>query len=339
MAAGRRNSGTAGDFLIMDEALKINCRKCHAKLDLSDFTPFDQVPCPECGAMLRVPMRFERYLLEKICGKGGNSVVYRALEPDLARRVAIKVEENDGSSDTTEEQSETALNFINAARISGKINHPGVLPIYNCGTFEGRVFLVMRYMEHGDLEHLMKQALLPHPKKILGWIASLIPMLIECRNNNIVHHDIKPANIMLTAEDEAKLGDWDIADCREKGDFSTPCSMWASPIYTSPERIFSGGEDYRGDIFSLGVTIYELLSGVAPFGLHGDTEMIYERRKNMHFQSLSALVPQTPPVLSVLVASMLDFFPENRPDYEEISSILDSVITGSQMFDTSTAEK
>ncbi len=315
----------------MAESLKINCRKCHAKLDLGDFTPFETVPCPECGAMLRVPMRFERYLLEKICGKGGNSIVYRALEPDLARRVAIKIEQKKESAEEDDGQSEIAEGFINAARISGKINHPGVLPIYNCGTFDGKAFLVMRYMEHGDLERMMKQELLPGPGKILSWINSLIPVLIECRNNNIVHHDIKPANILLTAEDDVKLGDWDIADHRTKGDFSASRSMWASPIYTSPERIFSGGEDYRGDIFSLGVTIYELLSGIAPFGLHGGTEMIYERRKDMHFQSLSALVPQTPPVLSVLVAAMLDFFPENRPDYEEISSILDSVITGSQM--------
>lgn len=315
----------------MTDSLKINCRNCHSKLDLGAFPPFEKVPCPECGALLRVPMRFERYLLEKICGKGGNSVVYRALEPDLARRVAIKVEEKKESSEEFEGQSEVADSFINAARISGRINHSAVLPVYNCGTFEGKAFLVMRYMEHGDLEHLMKHSLLPGPGKILSWINSLIPALIECRNNNIVHHDIKPANIMLTAEDEAKLGDWDIADIREKGDFTTPCSMWASPIYTSPERIFSGGEDYRGDIFSLGVTIYELLSGVAPFGLHGGTETIYERRKNMHFQSLSVLVPQAPPVLALLVAAMLDFSPENRPDYEEIFSILNTVITGSQM--------
>ena len=306
----------------MQQSLKINCRNCHAKLDLSEFTPFQQLPCPECGAVLRVPMRFERYLLEKICGRGGNSTVYRALEPELARRVAVKVENESSASG----ESETALNFINAARMSGKVTHPAVVPVFNCGTFEGKAFLVMRYMEHGDLESLLKQGKLPHSGRILSWISSLIPLLIECRNSNIVHHDIKPANIMLTADDEVKLGDWDIADYRQPGDVTTPCSMWASPIYTSPERIFAGGEDYRGDIFSLGVTTYELLSGVAPFGLHGNTEMIYSRRKNMQFQSLSALVPELPPVLSFLVAGMLEFLPENRPDYEEISDIINAVL-------------
>lgn len=308
--------------------VKINCRNCHAKLDLTGFTPFEQIPCPECGALLRVPMAFERYLLEKVCGKGGDSTVYRALEPELARRVAVKVE-NENSGD---EPSESAKRFVNSARMSGKITYPGIVPVFNCGTFEGKAFLVMRYMEHGDLEQMLKQGKLPGHGKILRWILSLIPLLIECRNSNIVHHDIKPANIMLTADDDAKLGDWDIADFREPGDITTPCSMmWASPIYTSPERIFSGGEDYKGDIFSLGVTVYELLSGIAPFGLHGDTGMIYSRRQNMQFQPLTALVPETPPVLSMLVAGMLDFQPGNRPDYEEISDILNIVINESRM--------
>ena len=312
------------------QEVKINCRSCHAKLDLSDFTPFEKVPCPECGAMLRVPKSFERYLLEKICGKGGDSTVYRALEPELARRVAVKIE-NDRSPEESEETSEAAKRFVNCARMSGKITCPGIVPVYNCGTFDGKSFLVMRYMEHGDLEQMLRQGKLPGRGRILSWILSLIPLLVECRNNNIVHHDIKPANIMLTADDEAKLGDWDIADYRDPGDVCTPCSMWASPIYTSPERIFSGGEDYKGDIFSLGVTIYELISGIAPFGLHGDTEMIFGRRKNMQFQPLTALVPEAPPVLSILVAGMLDFLPANRPDYEEISDILGTIIRECQM--------
>ena len=302
----------------MAEALKINCRHCHAKLDLGDCEPFEKVACPECGATLLVPMRFERYLLEKVCGKGGDSIVYRALEPELARRVAVKIETESGNQ-------ETAQRFVNAARISGKINHPGAVSVYNCGTFENRAFMVLRFMEHGDLEQMLKKGTLPGPAKILSWIAAVIPVLIEAREKNIVHHDIKPANIMLTAEDEAKLGDWDIADIRTPGDRSTVCSMWASPIYASPERIFSGGEDHKGDIFSLGVTLYELLCGIAPFGLHGNQDTIYERRRNMNFQALHKVVREIPPAVSLLVTAMLDFHPENRPDYEEILALLEAV--------------
>lgn len=308
----------------MAEALKINCRHCHAKLDISECAPFEKLPCPGCGAILTVPMRFERYLLEKVCGKGGDSVVYRALEPELARRVAVKISSENADGDV-------AQRFINSARISGKLTNKAVIPVYNCGNFDGRPFLVMRYMEHGDLEQMMKKGALPGPEKILFWIAGIIPALIEAKNNNIVHHDIKPANIMLTAEDDPKLGDWDIAELCENGPAGTSGDLWASPIYASPERIFTGREDHKGDIFSLGVTLYELLSGTAPFGLHGTEAEIYERRKNMDFRALSHLVPEIPPAVSLTVTAMLDFYPENRPDYEEIASVIKNVLAASNV--------
>lgn len=306
----------------MAEPLKVNCRNCHAKLDVGECDPFERVACPQCGTLIRVPMRFDRYLLEKVCGKGGNSVVYRAIDPELARRVAIKI------AGETSDLEETAARFASSAKISGMLSDPGVIPVYNCGVFEDRPFLVMRFMEHGDLELMMKHGGLPEQSKILNWIASMIPALIEARNKNIVHHDIKPGNIMLTAEDEPKLGDWDLADIREPGDLQTPCSDWASPIYASPERIYCGCEDYRGDIFCLGVTIYELLSGTAPFGLKGSREEIYERRKNMDFLPLASLIHDVPPELDALLTAMLDFAPENRPEYEEILAVTRRAASG-----------
>ena len=304
----------------MAEPVKIFCRNCHAKLDVSDCPPFEFVECPECGTHIRVPKRFDRYLLEKVCGKGGDSIVYRAIEPELARRVAVKIQ-------LEPDNGEAAQRFINAARICGKLNHPGVIPVYNCGTCDGLAFMVMRYMECGDLERMLKHGTLPSgyvPR--LSWIAGIVPALIEAKGNNIVHHDVKPGNIMVTAENDAKLGDWDLADVREPGDMRSANSEWVSPIYASPERIYCGGEDYKGDIFSLGVTLYELLSGNAPFGLHGSAEEIYERRRSMSFDPLSQVQPGLPPALSLLVTGMLEFEPANRPEYEEVRNIIDKVI-------------
>ena len=139
---------------------------------------------------------------------------------------------------------------------------------------------------------------------------------------NVVHHDIKPSNIMLTADDDAKLGDFDLADIRMPGDITTPCPEWGSPGYASPERLLNGGEDSAGDIFSLGVTFYELLSKALPFGIHGTAEELYERRRNMSFAALAIRNPQVSKDLSDLISSMLDFFPENRPSYFEIIKAL-----------------
>ena len=295
------------------DAIKVFCRNCHAKLDVTDLEPFSHVECPECGTVLRVPKRFDRYLLEKVCGIGGMSKVYRALEPELARRVAVKIlneesEENDGGR-----------RFLEEAKLVAKINHPGVIPIYNCGVAEGRPFLVMRYMENGSVGELLRRDGLADVSMTAGWMANIAEGLeFALRQQSVVHHDIKPGNILLTSEWEAKLGDFDLADVRETGDALTLCDGWASPGYVSPERLLYGGEDYRGDIFSLGVTIYEAMTKLVPFGVKGTPEELLDRRANPHYPELCKVNKQVTPEFSALVGRMLSYLPEQRPEYREI---------------------
>jgi len=304
----------------MDEPLKIVCRKCLSKLDVSDFEPFSELLCPSCGTKLRVPKRYDRYLLERLCGRGGMSKVYRAIEPELSRRVAVKIK------DSVDKEGKIAEDFVREARLVGQIDHRSIVPVYNCGSCEGHSFLVMRYMEHGDLEYHMKNGTLPELPLLLSWIASIIPGLMEGQKLKIVHHDIKPSNIMLTAGNEAKLGDFDLAEIREPGDLSTPCAEWGSPAYASPERLFGGGEDSRGDIFSLGATLYELLTGIAPFGIQGSAQLLYEKRRMMSFRPLIQLKPEAGALLSQTVQAALDFAPENRPRYSEILNALNQTV-------------
>ena len=134
----------------------------------------------------------------------------------------------------------------------------------------------------------------------------------------IVHHDIKPGNIMLDSSGEAKLGDFDLADFRDYGDVNTPCQEYASPGYASPERLYYGGEDQRGDIFSFGVTIYELLSGKLPFGVHGTAEELYRKRENMDFIPLHKAAANIPERFSELISATLSFRMEFRPNYIEL---------------------
>ncbi len=302
----------------MSEPVKIFCRGCHSKLDVSDLEPFSRVPCPCCGTQLRVPKRFDRYLLEKVCGIGGMSKVYRAIEPDLARRVAVKILNPD-----CPDREKVADRFLGEAQLVARLNHPGVIPIYNCGSCDGQPFLVMRFMEHGSLEEHFKAGTLPpypHLLECLTVVAEGLKFALE--RDNIIHHDVKPGNILLTAENEAKLGDFDLADVREEGDELSWCDGWASPAYVSPERLFSGCEDHRGDIFSFGVSIYELLGGAAPFGLNGSVEELLERRRAEAFRPLSDRNDRVSPQLSKLVGRMLAYAPESRPGYSEIVETL-----------------
>ncbi len=296
------------------EPLKVFCRKCHAKLDVSELEPFAYFPCPGCGTRLRVPKRFDRYLLEKICGYGGMSKVYRAIEPELARRVAVKIlnpesEANDGGK-----------RFLAEARLVARVNHPGIIPIYNCGIYEEQPFLVMRYMEAGSLEQRLKDGTLPDIRQIAAWLRNIVEGLdFALRQEKIVHHDVKPGNILISAENEAKLGDFDLADVRDEGDSLTLCDGWGSPAYVSPERLLYGGEDYRGDIFSMGVTIYELMSGgVAPFGITGEPQELLDRRSEGVVRTLAELNPGVTPEFSALTGRMMSYAPEDRPTYAEV---------------------
>lgn len=296
----------------MDNApLKVFCRQCQAKLDVSDLEPYTRFPCPECGAIIRVPERFGRYLLEKVCGSGGMSKIYRALDTKLARRVAVKVADRKCASDR---------NFFEVSKMISKINHPAIVPVYDCGILDGHPFMVMKFMDDGDLEKRMLSHTLPPLPELAQSLAFIASGLAAMAERNFVHHDVKPANIMLSSAGEAKLGDFDLADFRNPGDVDIPCAEFASPGYASPERLYYGGEDFRGDIFSFGVTIYELFSGKLPFGIHGTPEELYRKRENMEFAPLSSVAEGIPDDFSVLISSVLSFNMESRPGYSEIIS-------------------
>ncbi len=291
--------------------VKVFCRNCKTKLDISDLEAFTTFPCPVCSTVIRVPEKFDRYLLEKVCGTGGMSKIYRALDTKLARRVAVKIIDPEAGNGRT---------FFETAKLVAKINHPAVVPVLDCGVYGDRPFMVMKYMDQGDLERHFKAGTLPPVPVLAGHLASIASGLESAASKMIVHHDVKPSNILLSSGSEAALGDFDLADIREPGDVQTQCQEWGSPGYLSPERLYSGGEDRRGDIFSLGVTIYELISGRLPFGISQDTEELYRRRQAMEFPALANIVPQIPAWFSELVSAMLEFDMDKRPDYPEIIS-------------------
>lgn len=295
--------------------IKVFCRGCKAKLDMTGLEPFSHVACPECGTILRVPLPFNRYLLEKLCGQGGMSSVYRAIEPQLARRVAVKIlNSRDGDVQAEVEH------FLEEAKVVSRLSHPGIIPVYNCGIEDGQAFMAMRFMENGSLEQHMKDGTLPPREALLGLLVTVVEGLAYAHEHGVTHHDVKPGNILLTREGEAKLGDFDLADTSAKEGFRTVRGGFASPAYVSPERLFFGAEDYRGDIFSLGATIYELLTEQAPFGTTGEPEALLDRRNKREYPRLTQF--GCSPQFSDLIDRMLAYSPEERPGYPEVIRLL-----------------
>lgn len=294
------------------QPVKINCRHCRAKYDVSELPPFTHFTCPECGALLRTPKPFGRYLLEKLYARGGMSEIYRAIDPVLMRRVTIKI------SPSESEFGNMLERFSDEAKLLAPIAHAAVIPIYDCGEVQDESFLVMQFMDGGDLEFHMKQHTLPPPEQLIDYLRNVASGLHYLYlGHNIVHHDVKPSNIMLSKDGTAKIGDFDLCDIRRAGDITTPCMLWGSPGYLSPERLQYGGEDHRGDIYSLGVTIYELFSGKLPFGIHGSAEELYARRQEP-FEPLLRHCPFLGREISQLVDGMLSFDINSRPAYPEI---------------------
>lgn len=306
------------------QPVKISCHKCGQKLDLSTLEPFSHVECPACGSDLIVPRWFDNYLLEEIAGIGGMATVYRALDLALDREVAIKVLQPELAV-----QVDKSELFLHEARTAATINHYAVIPIYTCGIFENQTYIVMQYMGGGSLEAILAQNPDPLPLlHVISWIRDIAVGLDNARQHGIIHHDIKPANIMLDMEAKAKVGDFGIAQIITGGSNGAADEIsrgWVSPHYASPEKIRTGEEDFRGDIYSLGATFYHLVTGLTPYP-NAELEELIQKRLTTEPMAPHLQRKDLPEALSDLILSMMAMDPEQRPTYEDVIAVLNKYI-------------
>lgn len=199
-----------------------------------------------------------RYEVLHTLGKGAFGEVFYARDPELDRSVAIKVPASGRLNDTAEQQA-----FLAEARAVAKLDHPGIVPVYDCGVDdEGRVFVVSRYVRGKELRSAMRNGLpFLEAARIVARVARA---LHAAHGAGIVHRDVKPGNIMLDAQGEPHVLDFGLA--LHGQDYSGKDALVGTPAYMSPEQAL--GEtarlDGRSDIYSLGVILYEMLAGHRP---------------------------------------------------------------------------
>ena len=304
--------------------VKIVCRKCGQKLDVTSCEPFSVVVCPHCENPITVPRLFDSYLLEEIVGEGGMATVYRAVDPALDREVAVKILRD--PEDTDEDYREL---FLREARTAASINHQAVIAIYSCAVAEGAPYIVMEYMGGGSLEKILES----EPGKldiflVCKWILDVAGGLERAARHGIVHHDIKPANIMIDNDGNVKIGDFGIA--QKRFDKFSPLpgteNSWGSPYYVSPEKAKEGTESFSGDIYSLGAAFYHLLTGVPPFNEYEDIEELVYARIDREPLPPAEIRKDIPAELSRIVMNMMARDPRMRPGYPEIRSSLAAFI-------------
>ncbi|MEZ4382811.1 MAG: protein kinase [Nannocystaceae bacterium] len=204
-----------------------------------------------------------RYEITGLVGEGGMGRVYAATHRFLRRRVALKVLRGDAQT-----SAESVARFRQEALLCTRIGHPGIVEVLDCATYgEGRtsrVFMVMELLEGESLEDAMAR---PGPADArLEWLAAIAEALAAAHRVGVVHRDIKPANVFLVGGRAPKILDFGIAKATDQEGVQTQAgALLGTPYYLAPERALGRALDGRADLYSLGVILYELLTGDVPF--------------------------------------------------------------------------
>lgn len=246
------------------------------------------------------------YRIESVLGRGGMGVVYLATHIQLGRKVALKVLSPDLSDD-----EEFRSRFIRESQLAASLEHPNILPIYDAGEDDGEIYLAMRYVEGGDLRVQLKQlGRLPVDRTVT--IVRQIALALDVAHTaGLVHRDVKPANILLGAEDHAYLSDFGLARRSSSASLTRTGMFLGSVDYCPPEQIDGKPLDGRADIYALGCVAFHCLTGQPPFVRESEVGVIKAHLFDPA-PSLTSLRPDLPEELSTALASAMAKDPDER---------------------------
>lgn len=244
-----------------------------------------------------------RYQLEKELGKGAMGVVYLGKDPKIGRMVAIKTLALSQEFEANQLQ-DVKQRFFREAETAGRLSHPNIVSIFDVGEEHDLAYIAMEFVKGSDLtEHIKPNTLLPVPD-VLRLIADAADALDYAHSNNVVHRDIKPANMMLLDGGQViKLMDFGIARIADSGKTKTGLVL-GTPSYMSPEQLSGKKVDGRSDLFSLGVTLYQMLSGSLPFAADSMATLMFKIANEAH-PSLLIVRPDLPPELAAIINKAL----------------------------------
>ena len=203
-----------------------------------------------------------RYKIVSEIGQGAMGTVYKAVDPIIDRTVAIKTINLNLSKQELEEYEQRFQQEIKAA---GRLNHPNIVTIYDVGKTEQVAYMAMEFLEGQELKDIIASGKVLPTEQVVDIIAQVADGLWFAHQQDIVHRDVKPSNIMVLKGGIAKITDFGIARLPNSAVKTMTGLILGSPRYMSPEQVIGKSLDTRTDIFSLGVVLYEALTGMAPF--------------------------------------------------------------------------
>lgn len=268
-----------------------------------------------------LPERIGRYEIVSELGRGAMGVVYKAVDPLLDRTVAIKTL---NLSLSEEELEEYEARFFQEARATGKINHPNIVSLYDVGRSNGHAYMAMEYLEGRELRHILDSGKKLAVDKIIDIARQVAEGLAYAHEHNIVHRDIKPSNIMILKSGLVKIMDFGIARIPSSAVRTMTGMVMGSPQYMSPEQVTGKPTDHRTDIFSLGIVLYEMLTGAPPF-TGENVHAIMFQIMNFNPAPPGNLNHESPRMLDYIVAKALAKNAEDR--YQSAREIADDLET------------
>lgn len=272
-----------------------------------------------------------RYRIVGELGRGAMGVVYKAEDPLLDRTVAIKTIILSGDD---AERAEYEARFFQEAKAAGRLSHPCIITIYDVGREAGLAYIAMEMLEGVDLHKRLSQGRIPVPHAI-DIAEQVADGLAFAHERGVVHRDIKPANIMIVQGERIKIMDFGIARMRVSDLKTQTGLLLGTPKYMSPEQVGGHPVDQRSDIFSLGIVLYEMLTGKPPFSGSNTTSMMYSVASMPHVPP-SRVRSEVSAMLDLVVAKALEKDPDVRyQDAHDFASDLRACLT--DMADESSA--
>jgi streptogramin lyase len=270
-----------------------------------------------------VPIRndFLGYRPEELVGQGGMGVVYRARDLRLKRVVALKLMAPELAADERFRER-----FAREAELAMSLEHPNVVPIHDAGELDGRLYLVMRFVEGTDLRALLRDEAALEPRRALAIVGQVANALDAAHAKGLVHRDVKPSNVLLDADEHVYLADFGLTRPfgAEGADASTNGRSLGTPAYLAPEQIEGRELDGRADVYSLGCLLYECLSGAPPFDASSRLAIAWAHLEQEPPRATERR-PELPASLDRVIAKAMAKEPEDR--YESCGDFVDAART------------
>ncbi len=274
----------------------------------------------------QLPEKIGKYSITGVAGKGAMGIVYIGHDPYVDRKVAIKVSLSGGIGEIQLDDSITEddhSQFFNEAKAAGILDHPNIIKVYEAGDANGQDYIAIEFVEEADtLRTFRKEDKLLPVNQLLHYIRQCAEALDYAHSKGITHRDIKPANLLLTTDGDIKIADFGIA-VRKTSDKTATTKGFGSPLYMSPEQAGGTKISANTDMFSLGVVLYELLTGTHPFQAN-TMPALFKNIVSETQKPLSYYRGGLPEALEIIVAKALQKESEDR--YENCAEFANALI-------------